>query len=400
MILMRIPATTLTLTEYETAHLPANALSEHIGRALWQQYDANGRKLLVEFPSPKTNQQWQITAQGWVGLIPLDPQLHLLIQPKIQLHNLLHMWSYVYRLEPFLPLPQLARVGSIREFHDLLAGLLAQRVLRRARQGFYRAYRPRREPTAVVRGRVESGPDQRPLRLTCRFDEQTADTPDNQIVAYTLRQLAASGRCREPVQQQVRRAYRALAPLVSPQPFTAADCNNRRYTRLNADYAALHALCRFFLAHSGPALHAGDYGMAPFLVNMAQLYERFVAAWLQRCLPPQQRLHVQETIVLGENGELRFDVDLVLYGQNGRALAVLDTKYKAAETAANADVSQIVTYAQARQCRQAVLIYPQPLARPLNVQIGAVQVRTLTFPLDRPLDQAGDIFWRQLSQIG
>jgi len=36
----------------------------------------------------------------------------------------------------------------------------------------------------------------------------------------------------------------------------------------------LHALCRFFLENSGPAHSSGGHTCFPFLVDMAQLFER------------------------------------------------------------------------------------------------------------------------------
>jgi len=59
----------------------------------------------------------------------------------------------------------------------------------------------------------------------------------------------------------------------------------RRYIRQNADYATLHALCRFFLEQAGPTHELGRHRMLPFVVEMAALFERFVVAWLRVHLP-------------------------------------------------------------------------------------------------------------------
>jgi 5-methylcytosine-specific restriction enzyme subunit McrC len=80
----------------------------------------------------------------------------------------------------------------------------------------------------------------------------------------------------------------------------------------------------------------------------------------------------------------------VLYDQAGAAVLVLDTKYRAEVTAA--DVQQIVTYAQLRGCRDAVLVYPETPRRPLDVHAGDIRVRTLTFALDSDLHAAGSAF--------
>ena len=365
---------------------------------LWREYDARGNRLKVEFPSPSTDYQWRLTARGWVGHIPLAPGLSLTLHPKIALKNLFRMWEYAYDLGSFHLLEGLVDAQSMLEFYERLAHILAQRVLQRSRQGFHRTYLPRVGELPYLRGRLNV---QRPLqpgrvRLACRYDEQTADIADNQILAYTLGHLARSRRCRSQVQQRLRQAHRALQGVATPHPYSPADCRGRTYTRLNQDYRPLHALCRFFLEHTGPDHPSGDHAMLPFLVDMARLYEHFVAGWLKVHLPPAWHIKVQESVHVGRDNELRFEVDLVLYDRNGRTHCVLDTKYKMADKADNADVSQILTYAKAKGCREAVLIYPTPLRRPLDVHIGDLHVRGLTFALDADLEEAGQQFLKFL----
>ena len=233
--------------------------------------------------------------------------------------------------------------------------------------------------------------------LACHYEEHTVDIGDNQILAWTLQKIAKSGLCQEPVQQVVRRAYRSLHGSVTSVPYTAEACVDRFYNRLNQDYQPLHALCRFFLEHSGPGHRLGEHMMLPFLVDMARLYEQFVAAWLESHLPPPWSIRVQEQVTVGEHDELRFNVDLVLYDEEQRARLVLDTKYKRTEMPAPADIQQITTYARLRGCREAVLIYPQAPARPLDVTIGDVRLRTLSFALEGELRTQGHHFLQMLA---
>jgi 5-methylcytosine-specific restriction enzyme subunit McrC len=195
----------------------------------------------------------------------------------------------------------------------------------------------------------------------------------------------------------VRRAYRALSGLVTLTPQPPAACLNRLYHRLNDDYRPLHALCRFFLEQTGPTHHLGDRTMLPFLVNMARLYELFVAEWLKAHPLPGFSLKTQQRVNLSDTSDLRFEIDLVLYDTaTGAARWVLDTKYKAPGLPAHDDIYQIVTYAEATGCREAILIYPTPLPHPLDETIGQIHVRSLTFALDTDLEQAGQEFLREL----
>ena len=389
----------LRIREYESLNLPAGELPDWVGELLWRNLDQNGRKLLISFPSPKTDGQWQLTAQGWVGQIQVPHQLTLTITPKVSNARLFQLWEMAYDLNLAELAEGLTAVHSLPAFFSLLAQILAQRVIRRGRQGFQQAYLQETAELPYVRGKLltrQPSTSSPSVTLACRYDAHTADIPDNQIVAYTLHQIARSGQCSPAAQTAVRRAYHLLQPLVSLRPFQPQDCQNRTYSRLNQDYATLHALCRFFLEHTGPLLDEGQHQLMPFLLNMAQLYERCVANWLQAQLPPPYRIKVQENTVLGPHDELRFQIDLTLYGENGRPLAVLDTKYKTPDKPSQADISQVITYAKARGCHHALLIYPQPLSQPLNVAVGDVQLHTVTFGLDEPVAQAGEQLLTQL----
>ena len=91
-----------------------------------------------------------------------------------------------------------------------------------------------------------------------------------------------------------------------------------------------------------------------------------------------------------------FDIDLVLYDMaSGTVRCVLDTKYKAPDTPSTADISQVVAYATAKDCDEAVLIYPTQLPSPLDAFVGEKQkihVRSLVFALDGDLEAAGQRF--------
>lgn len=389
---------TITLNEYESCFLPADALSQTEGLRLWQQFDQRGQRLQLTFPSPATGQRWKLTAQGWVGHIPLSPDLQIHISPRLPLLKLYQMWQTAYGLEAVDLLPGFTAVTSLPAFYEQIVRLLLLKVQRRQQQGLYRAYQQQTAVTPFVRGRIQPRPSaySPTAQLLCHYQEHTADVAENQMVAYTLDQVARGRRCTPPLQTAVRRLAKQLTAVASPQPIPASQWATRPYSRLNQDYRLIHALCRFLLEHQGPTLQPGTAVMQPFLIHMPRLYELFVAEWLGLHLPAPWQLKRQEQVQLGRHNELRFKIDLVLYDAEGRATAVLDTKYKLPDRASTADVSQIVTYAQAKGCRQAWLIYPTAVPRPLDVQMQQLQLRSLTFAVDTDLDQAGQHCLSQL----
>lgn len=392
---MHLSAPPITLTEYQPSLVEPSLLPESAAQLLWRDY----RHLVeIEPPSFKTGGCWRLTNLGWAGYLPLTPTVGLSLQPKVALHTLLRMVEVAYDLQAFHLFEGWFQAESVPELYELLALLLAQRVLSRCRQGLHRAYRTERAALPYVRGQLQlAAVLQRPVRteLPCHFHEYTADVLDNQILLWTLQQIGRSRLCGERAVAAVRHCVRTLQGQVSAQPVTAWACRQRTYSRLNRDYAPLHGLCAFFLEHCGPSHRVGDLPTLPFVVEMARLYEHFVAAWLQQHVDSQWRVRIQETHPLGS--DQRFAIDLVLYdARSGAVQCVMDTKYKAAVRADTADIAQVVAYAEAKGASEAVLIYPQPLATPLDVKVGDIHIRTLVFGIDGDLDQQGHAFLTQL----
>jgi 5-methylcytosine-specific restriction enzyme subunit McrC len=390
----------IELKEYQTTRLAAADLSIELGEKLWKIY--GGKGIDVKFPNPRTANQWEIKSEGQVGHIPLSPKISLSLQPKVSLGNLFAMLEYAYNLKSFRFLEGWSHCNSVNDFYERLADVLARRIFDRTRQGLYRAYINKTERLTCLRGRLNLAHQiRRPwdIKPTCHYQEQTADIEDNQILLWTLRQIIHHGIVREPVSIHVRRAYQALHGTISLKSFGAWDCEGRIYHRLNDDYQTLHALCRFFLDQTGPSLQQGDRRMLPFLVDMNQLFESFVAEWLKAHHQDLQarglKLKAQETVRLSDS--LSFRIDLVLVDiATDETRYVLDTKYKAPKSPSTSDVQQAIAYAETKGTTEAVLIYPENLAQPLNARPNQVRVRSLTFAIADDLKQGGDDFIRQL----
>jgi 5-methylcytosine-specific restriction enzyme subunit McrC len=386
----------LELVEYSPLELPYDHVSVADGKLLWERF---GKKVDVTFPNPATNNRWRLESQGWVGYIPLSSGLALSLRPRTPLGNIFRMLEYAYRLESFQFLDGLYDTSSIEDMYERLANILASRVLDRARRGLYRAYVSDADELPYVRGSLELAQRlRRPwgIHLPCQFQEHTSDVEENRILLWALHSAMRSGICSERVLPTVRRAFRTLQSSTNLSLVTAAECANRDYNRLNLDYQPLHALARFLIEQSGPSTEWGDRRMVPYLVSMAPLFEQFVAQWLVSHLPAHLAVKAQENYSI--DGSLAFRIDMVLYDRaTGQPLAVLDTKYKTPVSPALADVSQVVSYAVAKGCSDAVLVYPTHLEHALDARVGNVRVRTATFDLSGDLEAAGRDFLARLT---
>jgi len=389
----------IELKEYETRAFDESTFSEGMAKEIHVSY---GKQIIVEPPSFLNDHRWQLTSQGWVGYIPLADNIHISLVPKVPVANLFRMLEYAYRLD-FRILEGLADSQSIAELYERLAMVLAKRVLDRSRKGLYRSYIPEDDTLPYVRGRIDVVSHLRnPQRvaLRCRFEEHTADLADNQILLWALTRILESGICTERSLPHIRQARRALLGFSSLRPFSAKMCVDRLYNRLNQDYEPLHALCRFFLEHTGPTHLLGDRRMLPILIDMDRLFELFVVEWLKQNAPPRYDVRSQENVQFRMGHVLSINIDITVEDlEIGRTVFVLDTKYKGAEQPQAGDVEQVVAYAEAKSCTKAALVYPVQLKRPVSGMWGMdIHVRSLSFPLGGDLEEAGRSLLAELEE--
>jgi 5-methylcytosine-specific restriction enzyme subunit McrC len=384
----------IELTEYKSASFEQYSIPESVGQKIHNNYD---KEIDIEFPNFKTKYQWHLKSKGRVGNIPITPEFHIAIRPQVPINNLFGMIDYVYNLKIKFPQGSI-QCQSLEQSYEKLANILAHKILERCRKGLYRDYLSKTERLAYIRGRVDlRSALQKPwdVKLKCHYNEQTGDIEDNQILAWTLLIIGRSGLCGESVSSTVGKAFHALQGFVTLKQFKSEACIDRNYHRLNEDYQLLHALCRFFLDNTVPSHEKGDREMLPFLIDMANLYEQFVAEWLKANTPKGFFVKQQHRVTHDQN---YFDrIDLLLCDiATKKVQYVLDTKYKATDRVASNDIHQIVAYANALNCQNAILVYPQNLKQPLDIKNDDIRVRSLTFSLDSDLNQAGKTFLTSL----
>ncbi|WP_445638445.1 5-methylcytosine-specific restriction enzyme subunit McrC [Nostoc sp. DSM 114161] len=331
----------IELTEYENKSFQIDEIPYSAGVELCEKYKT---QVDIEFPTHKTRQHWKLKARGWVGYIPITPECHLKINLKVPIQNLFGMLEYAYNLKGFCFLKGLMDCESLDGFYNNLAQILAYKVLERCRKGLYRTYLPKTEQLSYVRGRLDvQQVIKQPwnIKLKCGYEEYTADIKENQILAWTLYIIGRSSFCSERISSTIRKAYHALQGLVTLQPCSVEDCIGIQYNRLNEDYRLLHNFCRLFLENNSPSYETGNYKTLPFLVNMADLYEFFVAEWLKKNTPKGYCFKQQYSIKISQNRHLIIDL-LLSDAKTGKTIAVLDTKYKALEQAVNTDIHQMI----------------------------------------------------------
>jgi 5-methylcytosine-specific restriction enzyme subunit McrC len=221
---------------------------------------------------------------------------------------------------------------------------------------------------------------------------------ENAILLWALYLASRTGLSRDDVKRTVRQAYRHLIGAVSLEPRSSSDCVDRSYHRLNQDYKPMHGLCRFIIEHAGPGIKVAGHEFLPFSLDMAKLFEEFVAKWLDENLPQDLKIDPQLHVQLDANADLSFKIDLVLRDRlSGQALAVIDVKYKMAEQPSEDDIQQVVAYAVELGVSRAHLVYPFSLLRPVEAKIGNVKVSTIGIDLSRPFSETWEMVARSIT---
>ena len=382
---------TIELTEYKPCNIPRDQIPQEIIDELKEKYKS---KLQINLKYTKQGDQWLIISQGWVGYIPINNDWNFQINPKVPIRNIFKMLEYAYNIKSFQFLDGLMTCESLPDFYNRLATIFAHRILNRIQKGLYSTYIKQSQELNYVKGKIDiKTMIKHPWKptLTSQYDNFTQDIEDNQILLWTIYIISRQQICQANTRILIRKVYHALQGYVTLSPFTANDCINRKCNRLNEDYHGLHSLCRFFLENTIPSHDKGNYNSLPFLVDMNQLYEKFVAAWLIQHLPPHLGIKTQHRV---EYDSFSFKIDLIIYNKETQEnLYVLDTKYKT--KIKTSDIEQIIAYTFQQNCNHAIIIEPTN-NKPINAKINNMSIRSLNFSLDKDIEVSGNKFLQQL----
>ncbi|MDE0667476.1 MAG: hypothetical protein OXI48_00395 [bacterium] len=154
-------------------------------------------------------------------------------------------------------------------------------------RGLYHSYRERHDRLVALRGRLDVARQlARPgsaIPIACQFTEFTADLFENSYLkAAVSRSLRVAGV--QPADRQ--RLMRHLVALddVGDVRHRPTDLDDVTFTRLNEHYKPALRLARLVLANLTLRDNLGEVEASSFMLDMNQLFERFVTERLRRAL--------------------------------------------------------------------------------------------------------------------
>lgn len=333
---------------------------------------------------PVGNSVWQLIPRGRVGAVRID-DVDVVVTPKVGIARLLFLLGYAadpgFRPEDVDGVPDDDLLPAIAE-------TLCRHAERAVRRGILQGYVTREEALPLVRGRVRIGDQlaRRPgmiLPIEVRYDEYDVDVAENRILRSALRRMLTVPRVAPAVRARLSHLNGRLdgaTPLIAGTPIPTW-----RPSRLNGQYHAALRLSEIVLRHQSFEVGPGGVSVAAFVVDMARVFEDFVAtalreAWLAR----PGRTCPQHAATLDADDTVHMKVDVV-HLVDGVPRIVADAKYKLESSAGsypNADQYQVLAYCTALQVPVGWLVYAEGTRGAVMRQVRNTEISIVEYPLD------------------
>lgn len=346
------PPDRVELREYGRAVLP---LTDEQAAALNRV--GTGQYLSVE--PGEYSEHWQVSAHNYVGSINVAG-LQVLVRPKIPLRNLFLLLEVGLRERDWRD--EAVRFETTGDLLPALVSFFARTTETTLARGLYHSYREQHDRLVALRGRVDIARQlTQPgvvIPTACRFTEFTADLIENSYLkAAVSRSLRVAGV--QPIDR--RRLMQHLVTLedVADVRHHHSDHDRVMFSRLNEHYRPALRLARLVLANLTLQDVLGETQASSFMLDMNELFERFVTERLRRALRGRLDVKGQHQDRLDKERYVTIKPDL-LFSANGQPRFVADIKYKLTDgTAAgrNADYYQLLAYTTALGLPEGVLIY-------------------------------------------
>ena len=318
--------------------------------------------------TPLGGASYELRPSSHVGALRVG-ETSIVVRPKIEAARAMFLISYA--IDPRHWREDDTALERDADVPDAIAAAFARETRRAIGRGLLRGYRREEDALHGVRGRVRFADQlrRRPgvlLPVEVAFDEFTADVEENRLLHAALRLLA-----RMPLRSEdARRELRALLPRfegVAAPPYRQGGAPDIAWTRLNAHYRRAAALARLVVEWSSLELRGGETAAAAFLIDMNDVFERFVRTALREALGlseaawPEPDGVKRRRLALDEAGRIRLEPDL-LWLDGGAPVFAGDAKYKRTEgdaAARHGDIYQMLAYCTAAGLPSGLLVYAE-----------------------------------------
>ena len=302
---------------------------------------------------------WQVSAHNYVGSINVA-RLQVLVRPKIPLRNLFLLLEVGLRERDWRD--EAVRFETTGDLLPALVSFFARTTETTLARGLYHSYREQHDRLVALRGRVDITRQlTQPgvlIPTACKFTEFTADLIENSYLKAAVSRSLRVARVRP---EDRRRLMQHLVTLedVGDIRHRPDDHDRIGFTRLNEHYRPALRLAELVLANLTLQDRVGETQASSFMLDMNELFERFVTERLRRALLGRLRVKDQHRDKLDEDDTVAIKPDLLFQaGDSPRFVA--DIKYKLTGEEASGrhpDYYQLLAYTTALNLPEGVLVY-------------------------------------------
>lgn len=291
-------------------------------------------------------------------------------RPKIDVSHLFFLLGYAR--DPQLWRPEDVAGAEHTDLVPAMAEAFVRQAERALRPGLLQGYRTTEASSTVLRGRIrETAQLTRrfclPTPLEIRYDEYTADIPENQLLLAAARQLLTLPALQDSTRRRLLRLAARLTDITLPP--RGHNLPTWRANRLNDRYRAALHLADIVLRDNAIDSLPADVTIHGFMVDMWRVFEDFTTTALRTALTARgQHAQPQDPHYLDTAHDILLKPDLVHFSPDGTPLSVLDIKYKAesADGFPNSDLYQMLAYCTALDLPDGHLVYAQGNATSRN----------------------------------
>ncbi|MBD3407015.1 MAG: hypothetical protein GF411_12930 [Candidatus Lokiarchaeota archaeon] len=320
-----------------------------------------------------------IRAKEFIGVIPLNSQLSLIVNSRFPMENLLYI---IFRANGYdhqiistsTPKgPDTTKImaqdyDSFMVFDFIVYGLLnhlkllgTYGMLKEPRSKIYQdkikgKILLKQTLNHWIRGRFD--------RIVCHHRELSRDNTPNQVIKLTLDVLQELGV--HLLDEKIRHDFfiqkRLFDDIEVPRHLDLREIEYRmkrgRLPRNYEKYYEILPLCLMILNHVNINLDEfGTISVSPFVVDMRKVFEEYISEIVSDCfISDNLSVEIQSEIALFESESTRSIIPDILIN-NDVSRIVIDVKYK--EEIKSADLYQIITYMYRTNSDLGILIYPK-----------------------------------------
>lgn len=298
-----------------------------------------------------------IGATSWVGALAV-PGLVVRVMPKVSVTNFFAMLGAGVSPDAFDH--EHVTWSDTDELIDGVAYFAIRLIDSATMRGLVHGYVAREERMRTIRGRllVEEFA-RRPWSAAepqCRFDDFTADIVENQLFRCTLQAMLSWPQLAPHVR---REALRVLGRFdgVADTPATK-HAAPLPITRLNEHYEDAMRLSRLVLQAMSLSHEAGDQQANSLMVDMDDLFQRWIAQELDQRLAPEMRIERDEDVWLDEGRAVTMAPDLVVR-RGADVVLVGDSRYSMGADGymASRDYLELIAYTTAMGLPTGLLVH-------------------------------------------